>query len=354
MARPGVTYTEVATAADRLVSEGQSPTIDRIREAVGGGSKSTLAPLLKRWRATQEGDGEGRAVGLPTALVEAVKALYEQVEQGADHRIAVAQQDFTAAHEKLQQALAAADKQIAELTGRRDEVTQLLEAVEAQNQQLQQALAEAEKGAVKREAQLSTATIRIDELKAALAEARQENRDIRGHFEHYQQRIAEDRERERANTRALTQQLEGQLAQVTRELTAAEEALADVRSARIQDQEQLMELREAVQGLQHEVALKKQGIENLTQRYQTATEENQALARQNEVLQQTVNTLTAEQAAANQEAAGSKQALEKAEAARLEAMDRICLLEEENRHLIEEKAMVQGQLLQLQGSLVQR
>lgn len=66
-------------------------------------------------------------MGLPAALVEAVKALYAQVEAGADARIAAVQQDFTAAREELQQAVADADKRIAELTVRQDEMTQQLE-----------------------------------------------------------------------------------------------------------------------------------------------------------------------------------------------------------------------------------
>lgn len=351
MARPGVTYIEVATAAERLVSAGQTPTIDRIREVVGGGSKSTLAPLLKRWREMQDKGAEGRAVGLPAALVEAVKALYEQVEAGADQRIATARQDFTLTQQELQQALEGTEGQVSVLTTRQDELTRELVTVETENQRLRQALVEAEKREVKREAQLTGATTRVDELKAALTEVRQENRDIRGHFEHYQHRIAEDRQQERADARARQQQLEGQLARVTRQLTAAEEALANAQAAHTQDQEQLAALRDAVQGLQHEVALKRQENGALTYRCQTATEENQTLTHQNERLQQTVSTVMAEQARANQEAAGLKQALEKAEAAQTAAMDRISLLEAENKHLIEEKAIVQGQLLQVQNSL---
>lgn len=354
MARPGVTYTEVATAADRLVSEGQTPTIERVRVAVGGGSNSTLAPLLRRWRATLDDGVEGRAGGLPAALLDAVKALYAQVEAEADARIATVEQEFAAAREELQQTVAAAEGQVAALTVGRDEITQKLETAEKQNQGLREALAKAEKQEVKREAQLTSATTRVDELKAALTEARQENRDIRGHFEHYQHRIAEDRERERADGQARQQQLETQLARVTSALAAADGALVDAQAARAQDQEQLAGLRDAVQGLQYEVALKRQEIATLTHRCQTATEENQTLTCQNEGLQQTVNTLTAEQAAVSQAAAGLRQALEKAEAARTAVMDKMVLLEKENRHLIEEKAMVQGQLLQVQNSLAER
>lgn len=351
MARPGVTYTEVATAADRLISESQTPTIDRVREAVGGGSKSTLAPLLKRWRATQASPDKGKGVGLPTELLEAVKALYKQVEEGAEARISQAQQAFTAAREELAQTLAVTEKKVAGLTSRQDELTQQLAKVETKNQRLRQVLVDAEKREVQRETQLTAATTRIDELKAALSEARQENRDIRGHFEHYQQRVAEDRQREREDSRTVTQQLQDQLARVIKQLRATEGALANTQAAHQQDQVLNEGLREEIQTLKHTVALKAQDIGALTHRGHMAEKKNQVLTRQQEELQQTVNTLTMAHAATNQEVVDLKQALEKAEVARARVMDSMMLLESKNKQLIEEKARVEGQLIQLQSSL---
>ena len=46
MARAGVTYHDVAKAAEAIKSQRQEPTVDRVREHLGTGSKSTIAPLL--------------------------------------------------------------------------------------------------------------------------------------------------------------------------------------------------------------------------------------------------------------------------------------------------------------------
>ena len=46
MARAGVTYHDVAKAAEAIKTQGQEPTVDRVREHMGTGSKSTIAPLL--------------------------------------------------------------------------------------------------------------------------------------------------------------------------------------------------------------------------------------------------------------------------------------------------------------------
>jgi len=92
MARAGVTYHDVAKAAEAIKSQRQEPTVDRVREHLGTGSKSTIAPLLKRWRSD---NGEAADIGgLPNDLIEVVKSLHERVQQMADHRIEQARQEF--------------------------------------------------------------------------------------------------------------------------------------------------------------------------------------------------------------------------------------------------------------------
>lgn len=52
MARPGLSYEEVATAAEKIVNEGFKPTIQRIRVALGNrGSTTTISRHLKNWKA---------------------------------------------------------------------------------------------------------------------------------------------------------------------------------------------------------------------------------------------------------------------------------------------------------------
>ena len=53
MARPGISYEQVATVADALVGQGEKPSIQRIRERLGTGSPNTIHRHLKTWRAAQ-------------------------------------------------------------------------------------------------------------------------------------------------------------------------------------------------------------------------------------------------------------------------------------------------------------
>jgi hypothetical protein len=49
MARTGVTFADVSSAADQLVAAGERPSTERVRLALGRGSPNTIAPLLERW-----------------------------------------------------------------------------------------------------------------------------------------------------------------------------------------------------------------------------------------------------------------------------------------------------------------
>lgn len=117
MARSGVLYLHVAQAATQLVAAGHNPTIDSIRVALGGtGSKSTIAPLLKRWKAAHPGTLAQAELGLPAELVLALKGLYEKVQAEAavqlQQAVAAHQAEADALQEQLQQAFVERDAQL--------------------------------------------------------------------------------------------------------------------------------------------------------------------------------------------------------------------------------------------------
>ena len=59
--------THVAIAAAELTQDGKNPTVDSVREALGGtGSKSTIAPFLKRWKEEHQGEIAQLELGVPS------------------------------------------------------------------------------------------------------------------------------------------------------------------------------------------------------------------------------------------------------------------------------------------------
>jgi chromosome segregation ATPase len=93
MARPGVTYQDIANVAQQLLAQNRIPTIESIRSILGTGSNSTIATHFRKWKALQDEthpliNGER----LPEALVSTLKGLWEQVTTQAKDQILLMQQ----------------------------------------------------------------------------------------------------------------------------------------------------------------------------------------------------------------------------------------------------------------------
>jgi hypothetical protein len=72
MARPGVTYLDIAKAATHLVEQGHYPSIEAVRHVLGTGSNGTISRYLKAWREKQGNRLEAEQ-GLPETLLVVVK-----------------------------------------------------------------------------------------------------------------------------------------------------------------------------------------------------------------------------------------------------------------------------------------
>ncbi|WP_119343736.1 DNA-binding protein [Facilibium subflavum] len=51
MARPGLSYEEVVKAIDKIMAQGEKPTINNVRETIGRGSPTTISKFLKQWKS---------------------------------------------------------------------------------------------------------------------------------------------------------------------------------------------------------------------------------------------------------------------------------------------------------------
>lgn len=349
MARAGVTYHDVAKAAEAIKNRGEEPTVDRVRQHLGTGSKSTIAPLLKRWRSEHEEHAD--VSGLPSELVEGLKALQERVQQMADHKIAEAQQAFQNTSDGLRKELVNARNAITQFTARQEELERQIAHLTKEKETLSQSLDDSRVSAAKAELQRSTAESRVAELKAEVGELRQENRDIRAHFEHYQQRTAEDRQQEREQFRAANQQLENHLQVVTSQLTQRDAQITELNKNNGQLQEKLEELNTNNQVLKLELAQQSQAARDLNRELDITRSQNQELRHEKDVLHEKLADLESRASAANKELALLTLTLEKSEAERKGAQARMIALIDENKILLQEKATLEGQLKQIQRSL---
>ena len=98
MARAGILYSHVVKAASKLIEDGKNPTVDNLREALGGTrSKSTIAPMLKRWKAEHQEASVAAELSMPAELLSAVKSIYDKIQEQARSQIEEAQRTHESA-----------------------------------------------------------------------------------------------------------------------------------------------------------------------------------------------------------------------------------------------------------------
>ncbi|MBB3060103.1 DNA-binding protein [Microbulbifer rhizosphaerae] len=349
MARTGVTYLDIAQAAEAVKNRGEEPTVDRVRAALGTGSKSTITPLLKRWRS--ETGSQADTGGLPRDLVEALKALHNRVQQEADRKVEEAREGFEAAADKHRREK---EEARAASTGLAEELRCLkhkLEISETRNRKLKLAQEESQAALAKSEFQREEGSVRIAELKAAVEELKQENRDIRDHFEHFQQRTADDRQQERDQFRSTNEQLKEQIAGLTEQLAEAGRRLREREESDDRQREITATLETENQQLQQQVSGYRTEVEALKERRIDHLEEIATKVAEINVLRDKVTSLSSRNASVSKEAELLRQSLGKVELELNSTKDRVILLTDENRAILQEKAVIQGQFKQLENSL---
>ena len=86
MGRLGITYLDVFKAASELKDKGLNPTVDAVRATLGTGSKSTIVPHLRQWRARcglkAENFGANKPE-LPPDLLTVVKEWYQNFNRSS-------------------------------------------------------------------------------------------------------------------------------------------------------------------------------------------------------------------------------------------------------------------------------
>ena len=102
--RPGITYEDVADAAQQLVAQGKNPTIEIIRLLTGTGSNTTIAQHLKVWKNRQAQTKFSMKEDLPPEIVLTVKGLWEEIINEAEEKV-------TAIKQECEQTIAALKEQ---------------------------------------------------------------------------------------------------------------------------------------------------------------------------------------------------------------------------------------------------
>lgn len=150
-----VTQEAVFSAADALAAQNLKPTLEAIRNEVGG-SYNTLSPLLKAWR-NQQNTQVAAVLDMPDAVLSHVKTMTAELWRVASAEASARTQSIEEAAEKR-----ASDAEA--------ETLELSTAVNGLEAELAAALAALERSTSEKEALAATLATRTEEATRATAE----------------------------------------------------------------------------------------------------------------------------------------------------------------------------------------
>ncbi|MCW5583971.1 MAG: DNA-binding protein, partial [Gammaproteobacteria bacterium] len=212
----GITYQDVANAAIGLLEQKQHPTLDRIREFLGTGSKSTIARHFRAWKS-KHGEASN-SEDIPHELITPLKELWNQVIAKGDQRIEKVELDAQQEIEQLRQQLNVSEKNYLELLSSHHQLGEKFHHQVRQTEQSQQAF-DAEK-------------LTHEKLKVsyeALAQQRDEQKDeatrlhqllnhVQSNLEHYQTAMQKLREEQTLEAEKQKTMYERNIAELKQEI----------------------------------------------------------------------------------------------------------------------------------------
>lgn len=347
MARIGVSYFDIAQAAETIRHRGDEPTVDRVREELGTGSKSTIAPLLKRWKS-ETGNAQHDATGLPQDLLDALKALHVRVQEDADRKVDMVREEAAITVEQARAELTQLRAVLAERNGYLRELEQKLQDSEQESRSRKLALDEVQAALVKSEYQREEGSARITELRANIEELKQENRTVREHFEFFQQRIADDRQQERDQFRQVSAQLNSQVASLNDQLTFANRRITE-REQKIEEQGALYAQQTAeLLSTQHVLAANRAEHVALQQSMAEQQVQLREYLAEAEGMRDKIATLSSSNATLAREAELQRETCHKLEAEIRQQREALTALTAAHQEVLQQKAELQGQLTQLE------
>lgn len=351
MARAGITYHDVAHAATALNNQGKNPTVDSVREALGTGSKSTIAPLLKRWKHQQaEGIAEDQT-GLPAEIIAAVKGVFDAMQTRAQAEIdairAQAKDEQQQAVQVIREAQVRAESAESQSQALQAEVRALTE----KHSGVSAALAATEKNLEKTQAQNEALEHRLADRQQDLQQLNAQLDRAQANLEHYRETVRQQREQERADYEQRLNSADQRIRQLEQECrrwqTAHQETQVE-NTGLAREREALTKQHTA---LEADIRALKQTLDDTSRSLTEAEARNEVLTHTQADLKTQLEAHAQRGIAIEKDLAVSQDRVKALTAELKTTQDRLQYVGQDNAVLLQEKANLAGQLKQLQGRL---
>jgi chromosome segregation ATPase len=233
MSRPGVTYQTIKQTANKLLSQGVAPSVQKIRELLGTGSNSTIATHLKLWREEYaQKNIHHLPASMPEELIASIEVLWQTAMEHAEKQLSAHKQSLDDSHSVIQQAQQEAEKAVLEMKEKLAEISDRLEKETTEKQALITELAVMGERLKKKDEAL---TSQKEENEIRLKRVYEEKENIITQNQHFQSELKKSQEKITTQTeqhqKLLSQQNEQQSQSENRWLKLIDQANQETKDA---------------------------------------------------------------------------------------------------------------------------
>ncbi len=137
MARVGISYNDVKTAAYKLLTRGESPSVQKIRDLLGTGSNTTIAEHLRVWREEYaKKEVHHLPANMPQELVSAIEVLWQTAMEQAENQLTEVKKDLDLRKEQFTQEQAITQKSIDDLNSQKQSLSEKIDKLTIVNADL--------------------------------------------------------------------------------------------------------------------------------------------------------------------------------------------------------------------------
>lgn len=229
MARPGITYSEVANAAQQILASGKSPTIEAVRNLLGSGSNSTLAAHLKAWRSTQDQNNEISAKeNIPEVLVSALKGVWEKMASLAQEKIQTVEQEAKQAIDATNEAMTQLQKNYHDLQQNYQQCKQDKDLLSHEKNVNDKLISDAKISIAGLNEKITGLELQHEEKLCRIQELHCQNQQVQSNLEHYRAASLEQRLADQQRYEEQLKNLEASLKQKNHEIAQAASLMEQV------------------------------------------------------------------------------------------------------------------------------
>jgi len=346
MSRTGINYHDVANAAVKILGLNENPTVDRIREVLGTGSKSTIARHLKDWKA--HNGPVANTKDLPPDLVTIVTGLWEHIQSNAEETIQVAQEDSNQKIKGVETHLKEAQQKAGELQKQIHQLeSTLFQQVEA-NKNLNQQFVETQILSSKQSGHISSLEEQVVCQKNENSNLHVLLKNIQNNVEHYQASMQQLQQEQVLAVEKQRNRFEHEISLLRKHLSEAINTENRIRfeNEKLQEQLTLLEPLKVHSQLLEKTLIEKEAF--LT----SLDEKNKEVVMGNLELTKAIELKSNAVIESEQKAMVAYCRVQDLEKALCQANDKISMLRHEHLFIMQEKSNLEGQLKQLKINIV--